>query len=45
MYFNGPQIIFSWIQMFACYFVLYALMVGELGFTVKSEGGVSSWLH
>ena len=23
----------------------YALMVGELDFTVKSEGSVSSWLH
>ncbi len=45
VYFNGPQIIFSWIQMFARYFVLYALMVGELDFTVKSEGSVSSWLH
>lgn len=30
VYFNGPQIIFSWIQMFARYFVPYALMVGEL---------------
>ena len=45
VYFNGPQIIFSWIQMFARYFVPYALMVGELDFTVKSEGSVSSWLH
>ena len=43
VYFNGPQIIFSWIQMFARYFVAYALMVGELDFTVKSEGSVSSW--
>ncbi len=32
--------------MFARYFVPYALMVGELDFTVKSEGSVSSWqLH
>lgn len=45
VYFNVPQIIFSWIQMFARYFVPYALMVGELDFTVKSEGSVSSWLH
>ena len=45
VYFNGPQVIFSWIQMFARYFVPYALMVGELDFTVKSEGSVSSWLH
>lgn len=31
--------------MFARYFVPYALMVGELDFTVKSEGSVSLWLH
>ena len=28
MYFNGIQVIFSWILMFALYFVPYALMVG-----------------
>ena len=31
VYFNGIQVIFSWILMFALYFVPYALMVGELG--------------
>jgi amino acid transporter len=46
VYFNGIQVIFSWILMFALYFVPYALMVGELGSAFKSEGGgVSSWLH
>ena len=29
-YFNGTQVIFSWILMFVLYFVPYALMVGEL---------------
>lgn len=46
MYFNGVQVIFSWILMFALYFVPYALMVGELGSAFKnSGGGVSSWIH
>lgn len=46
MYFNGTQVIFSWILMFALYFVPYALMVGELGSAFKnSGGGVSSWIH
>ena len=46
MYFNGIQVIFSWILMFALYFVPYALMVGELGSAFKnSGGGVSSWIH
>jgi amino acid transporter len=46
IYFNGIQVIPSWILMFALYFVPYALMVGELGSAFKSEsGGVSSWLH
>ncbi len=46
VYFNGPQIIFSWIFMFVLYFIPYALMVGELGSAFKNEGGgVSSWLH
>ena len=43
VYFNGTQVIFSWILMFALYFVPYALMVGELGSAFKnSGGGVSS---
>ena len=46
VYFNGIQVIFSWILMFALYFVPYALMVGELGSAFKtSGGGVSSWIH
>ncbi|MBQ2503540.1 MAG: amino acid permease, partial [Lachnospiraceae bacterium] len=46
VYFNGNQVIFSWILMFALYFVPYALMVGELGSAFKtSGGGVSSWIH
>ena len=46
IYFNGIQVIFSWILMFALYFVPYALMVGELGSAFKNAGGgVSSWIH
>ncbi len=46
VYFNGIQVIFSWILMFALYFVPYALMVGELGSAFKNAGGgVSSWIH
>ncbi len=45
-YFNGIQVIFSWVFMFGLYFVPYALMVGELGSAFKSEsGGVSSWIY
>ena len=44
-YFNGLQVIFSWIMMFALYFVPYALMVGELGSAFKNAGGgVTSWI-
>ncbi|MCF0259310.1 MAG: amino acid permease [Erysipelotrichaceae bacterium] len=44
-YFNGTQVIFSWILMFALYFVPYALMVGELGSAFKNAGGgVTSWV-
>ena len=39
VYFNGTQVIFSWILMFALYFVPYALMVGELGSAFKNSGG------
>ncbi|CEM61914.1 amino acid permease [Treponema phagedenis] len=46
VYFNGVQAIFSWLLMFGLYFVPYALMVGELGSTFKTEGGgVSSWIQ
>jgi len=45
LYFNGTQVMFSWLLMFALYFVPYALMVGELGSAFKtSGGGVSSWV-
>ena len=45
MYFNGTQVIFSWLLMFALYFIPYALMVGELGSAFKNEGGgVTSWI-
>ena len=46
IYFNGTQVIFSWILMFALYFVPYALMVGELGSAFKNSGsGVTSWIY
>ena len=46
VYFNGIQVVFSWILMFGLYFVPYALMVGELGSAFKnSGGGVSSWIN
>ena len=45
MYFNGTQVIFSWLLMFVLYFIPYALMVGELGSAFKNEGGgVTSWI-
>ena len=45
IYFNGVQVIFSWILIFALYFIPYALMVGELGSVFKtSAAGVSSWI-
>lgn len=46
VYFNGIQVIFSWVLMFVLYFVPYALMVGELGSAFKHHGGgVSSWIY
>lgn len=46
IYFNGIQVIISWVFMFGLYFLPYALMVGELGSAFKNEGGgVSSWIH
>lgn len=46
VYFNGIQVIFSWILMFALYFIPYALMVGEMGSAFKnSGGGVTSWIQ
>lgn len=44
-FFDGPKVIFSWILMFALYFIPYAMIVGELGSTFKDEGGgVTSWI-
>lgn len=46
LYFNGIQVMLSWVVMFALYFLPYALMVGELGSAFKNEGGgVSSWIY
>lgn len=46
MYFNGIQVMFSWILMFVLFFVPYALMVGELGSAFKDlGGGVTSWVQ
>ncbi|MEB3073622.1 amino acid permease [Parvimonas sp. C2] len=46
IYFQGTQVIFSWVLMFALYFIPYALMVGELGSTFKDlGGGVTSWIQ
>lgn len=45
VYFNGIQVIFSWLIMFAVFFLPYAFMVGELGSTFKTQGGgVTSWV-
>lgn len=45
VYFHGIQVVFSWLIIFALYFVPYALMVGELGSAFpQSEGGVSAWI-
>ena len=41
VYFNGIQVIFSWILMFALYFIPYALMVGELGSAFKESGVIA----
>lgn len=44
-YFEGPKVIFSWLLMFALYFIPYAMIVGELGSKFKNEGGgVTSWI-
>lgn len=46
VYFNGLQVIFSWVLMFLLYFVPYSLMVGELGSAFKDDGGgVTSWVN
>ncbi|MDO4219271.1 MAG: amino acid permease [Synergistaceae bacterium] len=46
VYFYGLQSIFSWVLIFALYFIPYALMVGELGSAFKTSGaGVSSWIN
>lgn len=46
IYFNGVQVIFSWLLMFGLYFIPYALMVGEMGSAFKHlGGGVTSWIQ
>lgn len=46
IFFNGTQVIFSWVLMFLLYFIPYALMVGEMGSAFKTlEGGVTSWIQ
>lgn len=46
VFFNGTQVIFSWILMFALYFLPYAFMVGEMGSAFKDlGGGVTSWIR
>lgn len=46
VYFNGTQVMISWLFMFVLYFVPYAFMVGELGSTFKDlGGGVTSWIQ
>ena len=46
IYFNGTQVMLSWVLMFALYFIPYALMVGELGSAFKNSGsGVNSWIY
>ena len=43
--FGGLKSIFSWVLIFAIYFIPYSLIVGELGSTFKDAGGgVSSWI-
>lgn len=42
LYFNGVQAVFSWILMFALYFIPYALMVGELGSAFRDFGGLKA---
>lgn len=46
VFFNGTQVIFSWILMFLLYFLPYAFMVGEMGSAFKDlGGGVTSWIR
>ena len=46
IYFNGIQVVLSWVLMFGLYFIPYALMVGELGSAFKNSGsGVNSWIY
>ena len=46
VFFNGTQVIFSWLLMFLLYFIPYALMVGEMGSAFKDQGGgVTSWVR
>ena len=40
IYFNGIQVILSWVMMFVLYFIPYSLMVGELGSAFKTAVAV-----
>ena len=42
IYFNGIQVVLSWVLMFGLYFIPYALMVGELGSAFKNTGSTTS---
>lgn len=42
---QGLVVVFSWVFIFALYFIPYALIVGQLGSTFKDgKGGVSTWI-
>ncbi|EKL6446843.1 amino acid permease, partial [Salmonella enterica subsp. enterica serovar Kentucky] len=42
---QGLVVVFSWVFIFALYFIPYALIVGQLGSTFKEgKGGVSTWI-
>lgn len=40
IYFNGIQVILSWVMMFVLYFIPYSLMVGELDRLLKTAVAV-----
>lgn len=42
VYFNGVQVIFSWLLMFALYFIPYALMVGGWALLLRQPVEVSA---
>lgn len=42
VYFNGVQVIFSWLLMFALYFIPYALMVVSWALLLRQPAEVSA---